>query len=63
MMQAKLKPAYILSIIIAILAAMAATGGLFLGDMYRDNIFVSSVWRGNDLVTLVVGIGQDTKII
>jgi hypothetical protein len=56
MLQTKLRPVYILSAIIAILATTASAGGLFLGDLYRDNIFVTSLWGGNDLVTLVVAV-------
>ena len=56
MLQAKLRPAYILSAIIAILATIASVGGLFLGDLYRDNTFVNSLWGGNDLVTLVIAV-------
>lgn len=56
MLQTKLRPAYILSAIIAILATVASAGGLFLGDLYRDNTFVTSLWTGNDLVTLVVAV-------
>jgi len=56
MLQTKLRPAYILSAIIVILATVASAGGLFLGDLYRDNTFVTSLWKGNDLVTLVVAV-------
>lgn len=56
MLQTKLRPAYIFSAIIAILATVASAGGLFLGDLYRDNTFVASLWGGNDLVTLVVAV-------
>ena len=54
MSQAKLKTAYVLSAIIAILMIMQSMGGLFLNGLYRDNTFVQSGWYGNDLVTLVV---------
>lgn len=56
MLQPNLKPAYILSVIIAILAAVTAAGGLFLADLYRDNTWTTSQLRGNDLVTLVVAV-------
>ena len=56
MSQTKLRPVYILSSIIAILATLASAGGLFLDDLYRDNPFVTSLWGGNDLVTLVVAV-------
>jgi hypothetical protein len=56
MWQTNLKTAYILSIIIAILAAVASVGGLFLNGLYRDNLFVTSAWKGNDVVTLLIAI-------
>lgn len=56
MIQTKLRPVYILSIIIAILATVASVGGLLLKNLYRDNLFVTSLWGGNDLVTLVVAV-------
>ena len=52
MFQTKLKPAYILSILIAVLATATSAGGLLLDGLYRDNLFVTSAWKGNDLVTL-----------
>src|SRR5512135_617653 len=50
------KTARILSILIAALAAVASAGGLLLRGLYRDNTFVSSTWKGNDLVTLVIAV-------
>jgi hypothetical protein len=50
------KTAYNLSILITILATVASVGGLTLGGLYRDNLFVTSAWRGNDLVTLVLAV-------
>jgi hypothetical protein len=55
MSQTKLKPAYILSVIIAILMAIASASGLFT-DLYRDNPMVTAAWRGNDLITLFVAV-------
>jgi hypothetical protein len=43
-----------LSAIIAILMIMACAGGLFIDDLYRDNAFSASAWRGTDLATLVI---------
>jgi hypothetical protein len=51
-----LKTARTLSILIAVLAGIASAGGLLLRGLYRDNLFVSSAWKGNDLVTLVVAV-------
>ena len=48
----KSRTPYILSIIIAVLATIASAGGLFLNGLYRDNHFVTSAWKGNDLITL-----------
>lgn len=53
-MQTNLKTAHVLSIIVAILATVASAGGLALSGLYRDNLFVSSAWKGNDVVTLFV---------
>lgn len=56
MSQTDRRPSYILSVIIVILAIITSLGGLFIADLYRDNSFVTSLWKGNDLVTLVVAI-------
>jgi hypothetical protein len=50
------KPVIILSSLIAILALIASAGGLFLDGLYRDNPFVTAVWKGNDAVTLFVAV-------
>ncbi|HLF89726.1 MAG TPA: hypothetical protein VI451_12310 [Anaerolineales bacterium] len=50
------KPAYTLSLLIAMLAALASAGGLLLKDLYRDNLFVTSAWKGNDIITLFVAV-------
>lgn len=54
MTQTKLKSAYVLSAIIAILMIVQSLGGLFIDGLYRDNTFVQSAWYGNDFVTLVL---------
>ena len=56
MFQNKLRPVYILSAIIAILATLASAGGLSLNNLYRYNTFVTSLLGGNDLVTLIVAV-------
>lgn len=56
MSQTKLKPALILSILIAILATITSAGGLLLNGLYRDNTFVKTTWLGNDWVTLVIAV-------
>ena len=52
----KLKSAYILSGIIAILMVVASVGGLLLDNLYQDNPFVISTFYGNDLVTLFIAV-------
>lgn len=52
----KSKIPYTLSISIAILAAIASAGGLLLNGLYQDNLFVTSAWKGNDIVTLFVAV-------
>lgn len=56
MLEAKLKSAYVLSSIVAVLALIAAAGGLLIDDLYRDNQLVTLTWFGNDWVTLVVAV-------
>ncbi len=50
------KTVFNLSVIIGILMVVASVAGLFLGDIYRDNLLVSSGWLGNDLVTLLLAV-------
>lgn len=45
-----------LSIVIAILAAIASAGGLLLDGLYRDNAFVTTTWLGNDAITLFLAV-------
>jgi len=56
MEQNNLKPAYIFSVLIAVLAAIASIGGLLLDGLYRDNTFVKTTWLGNDAVTLFLAV-------
>lgn len=51
-----MRVAIILSRIAAALAAVASAGGLVLPDLYRDNTWITSAWRGNDLVTLGLAV-------
>jgi hypothetical protein len=55
-MSEKFKTTSLLSILIVILALIASGGGLFLDGLYRDNRFVTAVWKGNDAVTLLVAL-------
>ena len=50
------KTPYRLSFVIAVLALMASSGGLFMETLYRDNTFIRAAWRGNDVVTLVAAV-------
>lgn len=50
-----LRAAYVLSTLVAALAAAASAVGAFTG-VYRDNLFVSSQLVGNDWVTLFVAV-------
>ncbi|UMZ74428.1 hypothetical protein [Natranaerofaba carboxydovora] len=56
MQKTKYKPAFILSVIIVILMALASMGGIFINDLYQDNFLVISGWFGNDLVTLLLAV-------
>jgi len=51
-----LQPAATLSIMIGSLAFFASAGGLWLKGLYRDNLFVTSAWRGNDIITLCLAL-------
>ncbi len=46
----------LLSVLIAVLAVTASAGGLLLENLYRDNPFVTAVWKGNDAVTLFAAV-------
>jgi hypothetical protein len=54
MTKSQFSAAYLLSAVIVILIAVASAGGLFVTDLYRDNVWASSQFRGSDLVRLVV---------
>ena len=43
-----------LSIIIALLAAIASAGGIWINNLYNDNAFVKSAWYINDIIILFV---------
>lgn len=55
-MDERLRPAYVLSMIIVALTVVAAIGGLLIRDLYRDSLFITAGWFGNDLVTLAVAV-------
>jgi len=56
MTSSKIRTALILSTLLAIFAAFASAGGLLLQGLYRDNLFVTSAWKGNDLITLFIAV-------
>ena len=54
--RAALMPFYRLSGVIALLAFIAAAGGLFVPGLYRENGYMLPQAQGNDLVTLVFAL-------
>lgn len=51
---ASLRIAWALSALVAMLATAASLGGLLSSAVYRDNALITTAWKGNDLITLVV---------
>ena len=45
---------YLFTAIIVLLMAVASAGGLFLEDLYRNNLWATSQFRGSDLVRLML---------
>ena len=45
-----------LAVAIIILAAIASAGGLLLDGLYRDNAFLTMVWKTTDLMILLVAL-------
>lgn len=45
-----------ISLALVPLLIVVTAGGLWLPDFYRGNLWASSQWRGNDLITLIVGV-------
>src|SRR5687767_9126043 len=56
MWQDRFKTTFVLSALIATLMFVTSLGGILIENLYRDNAFVALLWRGNDLVTLVVAV-------
>lgn len=48
------RAAYILSALLAGVLILQSVGGLFIDGLYRDNIWVVSIFRGTDWVTLIL---------
>ncbi len=56
MLQSNNQTVFTISIAIALLAVLATGSGLLVEDLYQDNPYVNTVWKGNDLITLVVAV-------
>jgi hypothetical protein len=52
--QSKFRTAYIFSVIIGVLIAVASAGGLLMEELYRNNLWATSQFRGSDLVRLIL---------
>jgi hypothetical protein len=56
-MNSTLKSSYLMTMIIVVLTLVATIGGLFIGDLYRDNSsFALNAWYANDLIVLGIGL-------
>ncbi|MHB9002628.1 MAG: hypothetical protein ACYC6C_01000 [Coriobacteriia bacterium] len=55
MMRTTPRAAYVLSALIAALAAIVSVAGLF-GGVYRDNTWITSAYQGTDIVTLLLAV-------
>lgn len=42
--------------LILILIIVAGLSGVFIEDLYRDNLLVRSAWYGNDLITIILAV-------
>jgi hypothetical protein len=56
MSQSNNKAVFAISIVIVVFAVIASGGGLLIEDLYQGNPFAKTVWRANDLITLVVAV-------
>ena len=45
-----------LSFVTLCLMLIVSAGGLLFNEVYRDNVFVAAIWRGNDWVTLAAAV-------
>jgi ABC-type spermidine/putrescine transport system permease subunit II len=52
--QSNFRTASILSVIIGLLSVVASAGGLVMEELYRKNLWVTSQFRGSDLVRLLI---------
>jgi len=56
MQKDKFKTLRLLTILVIVLTMFASLGGILLENLYRDNPFVTLVWKTTDVVTLVVAV-------
>jgi hypothetical protein len=56
MSSTKCHTAHLLSAILAALMILQAAGGFFIAGLYRDNNWIVSAMRANDLVTLLIAV-------
>lgn len=52
----KLKNSLSISIIILVMMAFQSILGMLFPNLYRDNAFVTTTWKGNDMITLFLVI-------
>ena len=55
-MRRTFEPAFILSMMILILAIIASAGGLYIPNIYRDSDMIKRAWYGSDITTLFLAI-------
>lgn len=56
-MDSKMKSSYLMTFIIVMLTLIAAAGGLFIDELYKDtNSFALGAWYANDIILLIVGL-------
>ena len=56
-MDSKMKSSYLMTFIIVMLTLIAAAGGLFIDELYKDtNSFALNAWYANDIILLTVGL-------
>lgn len=49
-----LKEVTVFTWIVFVAAMFLSFSGVFFNDLYRDNAFIKAVWRGNDVITLMI---------
>ena len=46
----------IFTIILIFLSLTATLGGLFIDNLYQDNVQFTQIWKSNDIITLCVAL-------